>query len=431
MTTSAQDLVAFLEASPTPFHCVEELARRLTLGGFTWVDLAEPLAPAHPGDRLFVTRGGTAVAWVVGEERPDRAGFRLLGAHTDSPNVRLKPRGELVREGLVQWELEPYGGLIAATWTDRDLGLAGRVVVRSGGGTELRLVRVDRPLARIANLAIHLNREVNEKGLVLNLHDHLPATVAVAREGEGARLEALLAASLGVEPVQVLGWDLMLFDLAAPTLGGLDQEFVYSARLDDQACCHMALQALSAVAAVPRRTCVGFFFDHEECGSQSDRGAASAVGRDLLARILRSQGGEELEVALLRSFLVSADMAHAVHPAFPGKHGGQHKVHMNGGPVIKQNVNTRYATDAVGASVFRGACAELGVPLQEYVHRSDLVCGSTIGSIAATRLACPTVDVGCAMLSMHSVREQCGAADGAWMEAAMGRCLEAELPRGL
>ena len=288
---TAHDMLAFIAASPSPFHCVAEAARRLAAAGFTQVDEAEALPELNPGEGFYVARGGTLIAWRGGTVCPSVAGFRLLGAHTDSPNLRIKPNAEQRCEGYVRWAVEPYGGLIVATWSDRDLGLSGRVALRGEDGVETRLLRIDRPLARIPNLAIHLNRQVNAEGLKLNKQTDLPPVVALGEEdAEGdALFLSLVSRELAVEPERVLAWDLMLHDVTAPTIGGLRDEFVFSARLDNQAMSYCAVEGLLALGEdVPEATSVVMLFDHEECGSRSERGAESALGAELLRRIIAS-----------------------------------------------------------------------------------------------------------------------------------------------
>ncbi|MFT7621067.1 MAG: aspartyl aminopeptidase [Myxococcota bacterium] len=424
---SASDLCDYIWASPSPFHCVEESARRLTAAGF--VPLLEGGDPQNvtPGSTGFLIRGGTLVAWRAGTDSPAVAGFRMLGAHTDSPNLRIKPRPEYLAEGYVQWGIEPYGGVLLATWTDRDLGLSGRVTVRTDQGLKTHLFRDDRPLARVTNLAIHLNRKVNDEGLKLNKQTHLPPLVAQVPELEGpGLLLGLLASTLNVQADDILGWDLGLHDVQKPTVGGLNEDFVFAPRLDNQGSCYTALQALIQQTEPTAHTQVVALFDHEEVGSGSDRGAASTLLRNLLVRLERDHtisapGG--IERAVANSFMVSADMAHGVHPNYADKHDKHHRPTLNGGPVIKTNVNMRYATDAETAARFRAACEAEAVPYQEFINRSDLACGSTIGPISAAGLAVPGLDVGCAMLSMHSIRECAGARDVEMMTAVMRRIL--------
>ena len=412
---SAEGLIDYIAAGPSPFHCVAETALRLEAAGFVRMDDAAAPAPIAPGAGGYLARAGSLVAWRAGSVAPAAAGFRIIGAHTDSPNLRLKPAPEYVAEGYVQWGIEPYGGVLLATWADRDLGLCGRVALRGPAGLETRLLRVQRPVCRVPNLAIHLNRQVNDDGLVLNKQTHLPPIVACAdAEGDSARLGRLLSAELDCDVDAILSWDLMLFDVQAPTIGGIDGDFVFAPRIDNQASCYPALEALLALDAPPAHTSVIALFDHEEVGSGSERGAAGAFLRNVLARLERDHtdrapGG--LERAAASSYMVSADMAHGVHPNFADKHDARHQPAMNGGPVIKTNVNQRYSSDAETVARFKAACADEGATVQEFVNRSDLACGSTIGPISAAELGIRSVDVGGAMLSMHSIREQCGARD--------------------
>lgn len=419
-TDAAHDLVAFTQASPSPFHCVEESIRRLSADGFTEIEEAGEPQSLSAGAGYFLRRSGTLLAWRCGTESPARAGFRVIGAHTDSPNLRLKPKPEYNREEYLQWGVEVYGGVLLHTWTDRDLGVSGRVTVADGsGGLTLHLVRVDRPIARVANLAIHLNREIRTDGLKLNAQRHMAPLLGL---GEPGALRDLLASELGCDPDALLSWDLGLHDIVPPTLGGLSEEFVFSPRLDNQASCHASLAALLAAPSDVPHTSVVALYDHEECGSRSANGAASALLGNVLSRIVRDHdvaGSGGLGRAVASSLLISADMAHGVHPNYADRHEEHHKPRLNRGPVIKWNVNTRYATDGETAARFKLACAAADAPVQEFVNRSDLACGSTIGPITAAGLAIRGVDVGCAMLSMHSIREQSGARDVAWMIDAM------------
>lgn len=422
---AARDLVAYTHASPSPFHCVEESVRRLSAAGFT--ELSEGGEPVEivAGQGYFLRRSGTLLAWRAGSQSPAQAGFRIIGAHTDSPNLRLKPNPEYGSEGYRMWGVEVYGGVLLHTWTDRDLGLSGRVILDDGqGGLSDQLVRVDAPIARVANLAIHLNREIRSDGLKLNAQRHMPPLVGL---GDAGDIRAYLAGQLSCEAEAILSWDLGLHDVQAPTLGGISDEFVFSARLDNQASCHAALSALLAATEETPYTPVVALYDHEECGSRSAHGAASALLGYTLDRITRDhavQAPGGMARAAAHSLLISADMAHGVHPNYADRHEPRHKPMLNGGPVIKWNVNTRYATDGETAARFKLAAAAAGAPVQEFVNRTDLACGSTIGPITAAGLAIRGVDVGCAMLSMHSIREQGGARDVAWMIDTMTRVLQ-------
>lgn len=409
----AEDLLAYLDASPSPCHAVAETAARLEAKGFKRLD-ERAAWTLRPGDRRYVVRFGSSIAALrVGAKPPAESGFRLVGAHTDSPNLRLKPRPASVRDASLCLDVEVYGSPILATWTDRDLGVAGRVAVAGAHGLEERLVRLDRAVVRIPNVAIHLNRGVNEDGLKLDKHRHL-APVLGGFDGAGppdATVRAWIATAAGCAPDAILGFDLGLFDLQAARFAGLADEFVVSARLDNLASCHAALLGLLA-ADDADATAVAFLFDHEEVGSASAEGAAGPFARDLLARLVEAFPGEGgLPRAVAKSLLVSADMAHALHPNQPERHDGVHAPRMNGGPAVKTNANRRYATDGSTGAYFRAMCLAAGVPSQEFVSRGDQACGSTIGPIVATGLGIRTVDVGSPMWAMHSVRETAGRAD--------------------
>lgn len=419
------DLLDFIAASPTPHHCVAEARRRAAEAGFTALDEAESWK-LEPGRGYTVARGGALIAFRVGTEAPCEAGFRIVGAHTDSPNLRIKPQPDFGKEGYLQLGVEIYGGVLQYTWLDRDLGLAGRVMLKGEGPGQLesRLVRIDRPLLRIASLAIHLDREVNKKGLNLNEQTQLPPLLGLSQDPTVDGLKALLAAELDTEPQRILAWDLSLMDVVPPAVGGLRGEFIFAPRLDNQASSHAALTALLRAPAA-KATQMVCLFDHEEVGSGSTAGAAGSLAENVLERIAELEGpgakAGALPRAIARSWQVSADMAHAVHPNFTDKHEPQHLPRLNGGPVIKINSQQRYATDAEGAALFESLCQDAEVPVQKFVNRTDLACGSTIGPISAARLGVRTVDVGNPMLSMHSIREQAGAEDPERMTAVLTR----------
>lgn len=415
------DLLLFLRESPTPFHAVESAVRRLAAEGFKTIGESEAWSDLTPGRYVFPHGGSSLLAFVVPASKRI-AGFRLVGAHTDSPNLRLKPNAEYKKEGYAQLGVEVYGGVLLNSWLDRDLSLAGRVFVRDGAGpaerTRERLVRFDRVLARVAQLAIHLDRDVNEK-LHLNKQEHLAPIFGLVSEGAKA-IDELVAAELGIARDTIAGTELMFYDVVPPTLGGRDSEMLFSARLDNLAMSHAATTAIIAAAKeaeagelVP----VCALFDHEEIGSESAYGAHSGFLPRALERIVLGRGGsrEDFHRALAGSLCVSADMAHAVHPNYDSRHEPRHKPVLNGGPVIKVNAQQRYATSGATAALFRDLCKRAEVPVQHYAHRTDLPCGSTIGPIASTLLGIRTVDVGNPMLSMHSIRELAGTKDPAMM----------------
>jgi aspartyl aminopeptidase len=425
-THTAQDLVAFLSQSPSPFHCVQEAKERLLAKGFTALDESEDWR-CTPGEGYVVTRGGSSlIAFRVGQKAPSDAGFCIVGAHTDSPNLRLKPRFAKTKEGILQFDVDVYGGVLLATWGDRDLGLAGRVVIREDKGFRSALLRVDKPLCRVTNLAIHLNREVNEKGLAFNKHQHLAPIVAHwnATGTPGDAVRAWVAESLQVSPEQIVGHDLSLFDIQKPTLGGQHDEFIFSARLDNQAMCHAAVSAILQTESAQEKTAVIALFDHEEVGSSSTRGADGPFLDEVLSRLAGSL--EQRAKAYARSYMISADMAHAVHPNYSEFHDVNHMPRLNAGPVLKTNYNQRYASDGESSALFRHLCQKSDVPCQEFVNRPDLACGSTIGPISAAKLGIRTVDVGNPMLSMHSIREMAGSADPALMATVQSAFLRGD-----
>jgi len=421
----AEDLLAFIGASPTPFHCVAEAARRLSAAGFNEVSEHAEL-PRGAGAR-FLVRGGALVAWTAPSLAGATTPFRIVGAHTDSPNLRLRPRPDTGSVGFRQLGVEVYGGALWNSWLDRDLGLAGRLALRSsvGSGVETRLVQVDRPLARIPQLAIHLDRGVNDNGLKLNPQTHLVPIWAAGAAADGDLL-ALLAGEAGVDPGDVLAFDLMLHDVQPPALLGEHQEFVSAPRIDNQLSCWAAVETLCDHAKTQPHhgaVVVASLFDFEEVGSETATGAASALLPTVPERVSHSLGGDRdsFHRALSRSICVSTDGAHATHPNYAERHDPHHRIDLNGGPVIKVNSNARYATDAETTAAFVLAAETAGVPTQRFTSRNDMPCGSTIGPITATRLGIPVVDVGVAQLSMHSARELCGS----WDPAAFVRALTA------
>lgn len=411
----------YLDGSPTPQHAVSTTVSLLNDAGFTEVRATDGPSRLPPGSRGYLRQDGSLLAFRVGSDPASEAGFRVVAAHTDSPNLRIKPQPLLRSNGYVRLGVDVYGGAQVPTWVDRDLGIAGAVHLRAAdGGIETRLVQIRRPVARIPSLAIHLNRTVNEDGLKLNAQTQLPAVFALEVEGVADPLRTLLADEAKCEPKDIVTWDLSLFDLTPAARGGLNGEFVFSARLDNLASCHAAIEALLSNGDPGGPTSVVALFDHEEIGSRTNRGADGRLIETVLGRLC-GEGG--IDQALARTWLLSADMAHAIHPAFADKSEPEHAPRMNGGPAIKLNVNQRYTSEGATAAMFVTLCERAEVPYQWYVHRSDLACGSTVGPMLASRLGVRSVDVGNPMLSMHSAREQCGALDHPRMAAVMGRFL--------
>jgi len=426
--SEANGLCAFVDASPSPFHACAQAGQRLAAAGFSLLAETDKF-PTERG-RYYLIRGGALIAWSSEAAGDPATPFRVVGAHTDSPNLRIKPQPDLARAGWQLLGVEVYGAPLFNSWLDRDLGLSGRVTVRSSGGVQTRLVTINEPVLRVAQLAIHFDRSVNE-GLALNPQQHLTPLWGVSNEPGDFR--GYLAAALGVDSADVLSWDVMTHDLQPSRRIGRDLDLIAAPRLDNLATSYAGVRALiDAVEAMTSgdRTSnpsipVLVLFDHEEVGSQSERGAMSTLLPSALERIVASAGGgrEDFHRALAGTVVASADLAHATHPNYPEKHEPQHQIAINGGPVLKTNVKLRYVTDSVGAATFITACNQAGVPMQHFVSRNDMPCGSTVGPTTAALVGATTVDVGAPMLSMHSARELCGAKDPAMYAGALAAFL--------
>jgi aspartyl aminopeptidase len=418
MSEYVADLLAYIDLSPTPYHAVAETIRRLEQMGYRGLAESE-VWELEPGARHYVVRNeGSLVAFEVGTESPADGGFHIVGAHTDSPNLRLKPLPDVTMQGYRQLAVEPYGSALLHTWLDRDLSLAGRVTVKSRAGVETLLLDFGRPLLRIPSLAIHLSREISKDGLKLNAQKHLAPLIGLE---DAPALHDLITIELRAQGIsefpteKILGFDLMAYDTQASGVSGARGEFIHAPRLDNLASCHAGLTALlrSGEGRLPRFTRVVVLYDHEEVGSRSAQGAAGTLLSDALERVVlgyKDGAAQGLPRALAASMLISADMAHAVHPNYVDRHESGHTPVIGKGPVIKVNANQAYATDSSSGGFFASICAENDIAPQHFVSRSDLACGSTIGPITAARLGIRTVDVGNPMLSMHSCREMAGAA---------------------
>lgn len=422
---TALDLIKFLDASPSPYHAAAEARRRLSEAGFAEVGPAAEW-PAGPG-RYVMVDGGSLFAWVVPEGSAPDACFRLLGAHTDSPTLRVKPRPDTGRAGIRQLGVEIYGGAIVNSWLDRDLGLAGRVAVRTAAGLQLRLLRVHRPVLRVPQLAIHLDPGLRPDGLKLDPQKHLVPIWSLG-DPEPGGFARFLAAELAVSPGDVLSHDVVTYDLTGGTLAGVSEEFVSSGRQDDLTCAHACLSALCAVAAQPAEQHVSavVLFDHEEIGSQTTTGADGAwLGRQLERTVLARGGSRDDYLrAVAASGHVSADMTHATHPNYTERHEPDNWIALGGGPVIKVSANMLYGTTAATHAAFLLAAEQAQVPVQYFVNPSGVRSGSSIGPIVAAGLAIPTVDVGSPTLAMHSARELTGTADAPLMIAALRAFLD-------
>lgn len=418
------DLMAFLAASPSPYHAVANVAERLEKAGFRQV--AETDAWDGTSGGRYVLRGGAIVAWYVPEGAAPHMPFHIIGAHTDSPNLRIKPRPDSGAHGWRQVAVEIYGGPLMNSWLDRDLGLAGRLTLRDGSTV---LVNVDRPLLRVPQLAIHLDRSVSTEGLKLDKQRHLQPVWGLGDEVLDGDLISFLEQEAGLESRSVVGWDLMVHPVEPPAYLGRDRELVAGPRMDNLLSVHAGAAALAAAAAsgaslthIP----VLAAFDHEENGSQSDTGADGPLLGSVLERSVFARGGsyEDRARAFAGTVCLSSDTGHAVHPNYAERHDPTHHPRVNGGPILKVNVNNRYATDGSGRVVFAAACEKAHVPFQHFVSNNSMPCGTTIGPITAARHGIRTVDIGVAILSMHSARELCGADDPFLLANALTAFLE-------
>ena len=415
-------LMAFIDASPTAFHAVTNIRGALLEAGF--LPLKERAVwRLTPGKAYFVTRNlSSIIAFRVPAKGFEH--FQIVAAHSDSPCFKLKPSFERSGNGYVTLNVEKYGGMLMSTWMDRPLSIAGRLIVRGPGGLETRLTRLEGDAALIPNMPIHFNRDAND-GVALNPQvDMLPV---IASEGSGGALRARLEALCG-EGEEIAGADLFLYNRDRARVWGMNEEFIAAPRLDDLECAYAGLRA--RVTAKPSEHIdLLAVFDNEEVGSGTRQGADSTFLEETLRRIASSLGAapQVYEAALSRSFMVSADNAHAVHPNHADKYDQENRAFMNGGVVVKFNAAQKYTSDGLSAAVFETICRRAGVPTQRFANRSDVPGGSTLGNIANTHVSMPTVDIGLAQLAMHSAMESAGAQDLDHMVNAMRAFHETEL----
>lgn len=451
----AADLVEFLNSSPTAFHAVDEAKKRLRSAGYEQVSEREDWS-LEAGKKYFFTRNhSTIVAFAIGKRYVAGNGFHIIGAHTDSPCLKLKPVSKVSKGGYLEVGVQTYGGGLWHTWFDRDLTVAGRMIIREGKDSGVsyshRLVRIGEPIMRVPTLAIHLDRGVND-GFKVNTQSHLLPVLATSVKAElnkvasenspvesGSSIDGkkadekstsenqkhhslllqLLAAEVGCEPDDICDFELQACDTQPSIIAGAAKEFIFSGRLDNLCMSFCSLQALidatSSESSLEDETGVRMvsLFDHEEVGSDSAQGAGSPAMLDALSRITSffSSDVKVLEKAIQKSFLVSADMAHALHPNYMDKHEENHQPKLHGGLVIKHNANQRYATNSITSFIFREIAMKHNLPIQDFVVRNDMPCGSTIGPILASGTGIRTVDVGAPQLSMHSIREMCAVDD--------------------
>ena len=405
--TTARDLLDFIRSGPSPFHVTAEIVRRLTAGGFS----AQAEGDTPTVAKHYLVRDGTVVAWHQPPGALATTPVRIIAAHTDSPTLKVKPRPDTGAAGWRQVGVEVYGKPLWNSWLDRDLGVAGRLVLFDGSSV---LVNVDRPLLRVPQLAPHLDRDVNDRGLKLDPQSHLLPVWGLGSVRSGELIE-FLAAEAGVCAAEVAAHDLVLHDVTAATLIGQRYELLAAPRLDNLSSTHAGLLAFLRAAQTGSEDVIHVYaaFDHEEVGSTSMTGAAGPLLENVLRQISSGLGAGEGQGnhALAASRCLSVDAMNAVHPNYLDWHDPAHLAVPNGGPTLKVNANQHYASDAPGAAAWARACRQAGVPSQVFVSRNNVECGSTLGPILAARLGIRTVDVGIPVLSMHSIRELCGAAD--------------------
>lgn len=432
--SAAKEFLNFINKSPSPYHAVNEVKARLQAAGFRELKETDHWA-VKPKDKCFVTRNQSCIiAFAVGGKFQPGNGFSIVGAHTDSPCLKVKPVSKLNKSGYLMVGVECYGGGIWHTWFDRDLTLGGRVLVKNNGKIEHRLVHIDRPILRVPNIAIHLMRDHNEK-FSPNKESHVCPVLATSvqsklsegctddeKSGEGETqlqsdkhqplLVQLLCEELQVKPEQLLDFDLHVADTQPAAIGGVLEEFIFSPRLDNLMNAYTATVGLTESCkgnSLDEETNIRMIslFDNEEVGSESAQGAGSSLQEYILRRL--SSGGSQtaFEEAIPKSYMISADMAHAIHPNYPEKHESNHQPGLHKGVVIKINSNQRYASTAITNTILRELASQAQVPLQDFVVKNDSPCGSTIGPIMSAKLGMPTIDIGSPQLSMHSIREMC------------------------
>ena len=406
-------LQEYLDHSTSPFHAVDNT--KTILRDFGFIEISESEDWREETGRNFSIRDGSIIAWINSDNQNLENGFRIVGAHTDSPNLRLKSSQHRTNEAFAQLSVEIYGSPLLNSWLDRDLGISGRVIL-TGNTREELLFHTSKPVCRIPQLAIHLDRGVNEKGLQLNPQSHLTPIWADSTF-EPQTFNDWLGDQLSIDSKEIAAWDLMLHDTQQSELLGANNEWIASARIDNLVSCYAAIKALCDTAVEsPKKTPVVCLFNHEEVGSVSSAGASGQFLLGTLERLMSGMTVESRAKSFANSLCLSVDGSHATHPNYPERHDPDHIVHLNRGIVIKRNANQRYATDAVGEAIVKNLCANEDIPHQLFSNRNDLSCGSTIGPTTAASLGVRTIDLGVPQLSMHSIREICGVLDQSYLK---------------
>ncbi len=412
MENYVNELIDFINNSPTAFQATENIVKELKENGFEELSEKDKWN-LEKNKSYFVTRNQSSVlAFKMGKGNIAENGFHLIGAHTDSPALKIKPESETISKNNIKIGVEVYGGPIKASWTDRELSIAGRVIIKNGDSIESKNINFENPVAIIPNLPIHMNGELNN-GFKYNAQDHFQAIIGLTdNKDEKNFLKSKIAEKLGIDLENILDFDLFLYDWAKSRLCGFNNEFLVSGRLDNLAMSHAILKAILAPTE-NNSVDVAIFFDNEEIGSRTLQGADSSFLKDILQRISFSESEtfEDYKRAIANSFLISSDMAHAFHPDYPAKHDPFYTPQINKGPVIKYNANYRYSTTAESAAYFSNLCEKADVPYQKMTNRSDMRSGSTIGPMTSAALGIKSVDIGNPMWAMHSTRETGGTLD--------------------
>jgi len=405
----AQKLLSFIDKSPTAFHTVASLISELEANGFQKLEESESWNIKESTHYYVCRADGSIIAFRTPSKWSKNSTFKIVGSHTDSPSLKVKSNPSTTKEGYQLLNIEVYGGALLTSWFDKDLLLGGRVLYEDHEGLLVsKLIELPSRL-RIPRLAIHLDKKVNKEGFLVNPQEHLCPILGLQQDFD---FEAWVKKETSIQG-NLLSWDLFLFDAEKSSFGGINEEFIFASRLDNLASVHASLSALLASATHENDFLIGAFLQHEEIGSTSQNGANSNFMEAILKRMLLSFSEEQETFfrTIASSFFISTDMTHAVHPSYASAHDQQHKPMLNHGPVIKNNANMRYASDAFSIAKFKQWCHKAGVPFQDFCNRNDMGCGSTIGPMVSANLGIPTIDIGNAMLSMHSIREMAGVED--------------------
>ena len=431
MKSITKDLFTFLEKSPTAPHSVITIKNILDSKGFIEINEKDSWK-LNSGDKFYTIRANTAIiAGIIGKKKIIDTGFHVIGAHTDSPGFRIKSNSVYEKEGFIQLGVEIYGGPLLATWTDRDLTLAGKIVILENDKLTTKLWKSLKTLVRIPQVAIHMDREVNDKGLILDKEKHLPPVIGLVGDKPFTKenLVELIANDLNLSAKDIVEFELEIVDTQAPAFSGINDDFFVSGRIDNLMMCHAGITSLISLENTPNNTILISLFDAEEIGSSTINGGGSPYLGNVMERLALTQGldREGYLRAISKSFVLSADGAHAAHPNYMNNYEDHHVCHLNKGLVIKLNAKQRYASTPETTATIELLAKKAGIPTQKYIHRVDKPCGSTIGPITATRYGIRTADIGHSMIAMHSIREMAGSADQYYIIEFMKEFMKSEV----